>query len=260
MAEFCLLEMRSVVKYGRIFYAGLVLGMLPAIAPASGPDWSYSGENGPANWGKLRPAYARCANGKRQSPIDIVATQKQALPAIRFDYHPASLHIVNDGHTVRVRFANGSRIVLGKESYLLQQMHFHIPGGDKIGGQEFEMGMHLVHKSSAGHLMVVVVLFRTGAPNPALAALLPTMPAHQSGEQSIPAVMADAMQFLPAARGYVAYDGSLTAPPCTEGISWLVLKQPLELSADQLAQLSSFFPRNARPVQPLNGRVLKESQ
>ena len=236
----------------------LMLIAAPVVS-AGTPHWEYSGEQGPANWGKLRRDYAMCDLGRRQSPIDIVETHKQKLPEIEFQYRSAPLRLVNDGHTVRVRMANGSRIVLGKDSYTLHQFHFHVPGGDRIQGREYDMAAHFVHKSSTGRLAVVVVLFRQGGENPALAALWPKIPARADGERLFPEFTLDATQLLPAARGYYAYEGSLTAPPCTEGVTWLVLKQPQELSAEQLARYSKLFPNNARPVQPLHGRVVKES-
>ena len=200
-----------------------------------------------------------CATGRRQSPVDIVATTAAALPALEFEYRPAPLRIVNDGHTVRVRLANGSRLRLGAQPLVLQQFHFHLPGGDRVRGEDFPMAMHFLHKSASGQLVAVVVLFRLGAENVALAALLPRMPSRGEPERVVPQAMADPGALIPAARGYYAYDGSETAPPCTEGVRWLVMKQPLALSATQLATLQGLFPTNARPVQPLNGRTVQES-
>jgi len=243
-----------------VWYATFLLAVTPVLAQAAGaPHWEYSGEQGPAHWGQLRRDFATCDLGRRQSPIDIVETHRQKLPEIEFQYRSAPLRLVNDGHTVRVRMANGSRIVLGKDSYALQQLHFHVPGGDRIQGEEFAMAAHFVHKSSTGRLVVVVVLFRQGNENAALAALWPKIPARADGERLFPEFMLDATQLLPAARGYYTYEGSLTASPCTEGVTWLVLKQPLDLSAEQLARYSKLFPNNARPVQPLHGRVVTES-
>ena len=201
-----------------------------------------------------------CEQGRRQSPIDIVAPQRMALPPLQFDYRAAPLRLVNDGHTVRVRFANGSRLVVGKERCMLQQFHFHLPGGDRIGGEAFAMGMHFTHKSPSGQLMTLVLLFRVGAENPALAALLPHLSAPGEPEHTVAHQMVDAAAWLPAQRGYFVYDGSLTGPPCTEGVRWMVMKQPLQLSAAQLARLKSLIPDNARPVQPLNGRRILESE
>jgi carbonic anhydrase len=238
---------------------GALLALPLAAAAAEAPHWSYSGEDGPEHWGRLRPQWAQCERGQRQSPIDIVAARREPLPALQFDYRPAPLRVVNDGHTVRVRFARGSRLLIGGEAHALQQFHFHVPGGDKLRGEEFPMAMHFLHKSASGRLVSLVLLFRLGAENAALAALLPQLPARGEPERTVPGATVDPARWLPAVHGYYAYDGSLTAPPCTEGVRWLVLKQPLELSAAQLARLAALFPRNARPVQPLHGRVVSES-
>jgi carbonic anhydrase len=238
----------------------LVAAVPLAAAAAEAAPWAYSGTNGPEHWGRLRPQWAACERGQQQSPIDIAATQKQALPALQFAYRSAPLRVVNDGHTVRVRFGPGSRLLIGGEAHTLQQFHFHLPGGDTLRGEEFPMAMHFLHKGASGRLVSLVLWFRLGAENPALAALLPHLPARGQAEQTVRGVTVDPGRWLPAARGYYAYDGSLTAPPCTEGVRWLVLKQPLELSAPQLARLAALFPHNARPVQPLHGRVVSESR
>jgi carbonic anhydrase len=201
-----------------------------------------------------------CDTGRRQSPIDIpaVATH-QKLPALMFDYRAAPLKLADDGHTVRVRFGKGSSLRIGEQRFVLQQFHFHTPGGDRIAGEEFPMAAHLLHKSASGQLLAVVVLFRLGAENPLLASLLPLIPAHADGDHSPPGVTVDAGSLLPAHRGYYRYAGSLTAPPCTEGVDWIVLKQPLALSTAQLARYRQRFSDNARTVQPLYGRVVLES-
>lgn len=200
-----------------------------------------------------------CDSGRRQSPIDITATQRRALPALAFDYHPAPLKIADDGHTVRVRFGKGNELRIGGQRYTLQQFHFHTPGGDRIAGEEFPMVAHLLHKSTSGQLLAVAVLFRTGAENPLLAKLLPQIPARADGDHLVPGVTIDPGALLPKALGYYRYSGSLTAPPCTEGFDWIVLKQPLALSAAQLQLYRKRFADNARAVQPLNGRLVLES-
>lgn len=200
-----------------------------------------------------------CEHGRRQSPINIVAPVRKVLPSIEFQYQEAPLKLANDGHTVRVRFANASHLRVGKERYALQQFHFHTPGGERIAGQEFDMAAHLIHKSKAGHLVVVVVLFQKGAENALLAALWPKIPLQVDGDHALSDLRVNAARLLPAKRAYYSYEGSLTGAPCTEGVTWLVMKQPLELSADQLARYKSIFTDNARPVQPLNGRVVAES-
>lgn len=201
-----------------------------------------------------------CESGRRQSPIDIQATSQRPLPPLEFRYQSAPLRIANDGHTARVRFAPGQTLRIGRERYTLQQFHFHTPGGDRIAGEEFPMAAHLLHKSASGQLLAVVVLFRTGAENALLNTLLPLIPTRADGDHTPAGIQVDASSLLPTARGYYRYTGSLTAPPCTEGVDWLVLKQPLELSGAQLARYRQRFADNARAVQPMNHRVVLESQ
>jgi carbonic anhydrase len=201
-----------------------------------------------------------CDSGKRQSPIDIQATLRKPLPALDFQYQSVPLRIADDGHTVRIRFAPGQTLRIGSERYALQQFHFHTPGGDRIAGEDFPMAAHLLHKSTSGQLLAVVVLFRTGAENPVLGRLLPLIPARADGDHVHPDVRIHAGDLLPSGHGYYRYTGSLTAPPCTEGVDWLVLKQPVELSSAQLALYRQRFSDNARTVQPLHQRVVLESQ
>lgn len=200
-----------------------------------------------------------CDTGRRQSPIDIVATMRQDLPPLQFAYRSAPLKIANDGHTVRVRFGPGSALRIGKEFFTLQQFHFHTPGGDRIGGEVFPMVAHLLHKSRSGQLLALAVLFRLGPENPTLQTLLPLVPAQSDGDHSFPAVEIDPKALLPTARAYYRYLGSLTAPPCTEGVQWIVMKQPLTLSPAQLAQYKTRFADNARAVQAVHQRVILES-
>jgi carbonic anhydrase len=200
-----------------------------------------------------------CDSGQRQSPIDITTSTRQKLPPLTFDYHAAPLKIADDGHTVRVRFANASQLQIGKERYTLQQFHFHTPGGDRIAGEEFPMAAHLLHKSPAGQLLAVVVLFRIGAENPLLNTLLPLIPSKADGDHLISNTHMDASALLPINRSYYRYAGSLTAAPCTEGFDWVVLKQALELSPTQLERYRKRFADNARAVQPLHKRAVLES-
>jgi carbonic anhydrase len=201
-----------------------------------------------------------CRLGLRQSPIDIVAPVKQTLPALEFHYRSAPLKIANDGHTARVRFSNAGDLRIGKETFTLQQFHFHTPGGDRLAGEEFPMAAHILHKSKTGRLLAVVVLFRQGAENPALAALWPRLPPRADGDHLIAGAVADARLLLPVSRAYYRYEGSLTASPCTEGVTWLVMKQPLELSTAQLAYWRTRFADNIRLPQPVHDRTVQESR
>lgn len=200
-----------------------------------------------------------CESGRRQSPVDITATRRTRLPALELRYRPTALRVVNDGHTVRVRFPGDSQLMIGGVAHRLQQFHFHVPGGDRIRGEEFPMAMHFVHKSPSGQLVTLVVPYRLGADSTALAALLPSMPARDLPETVIAGQRVDPARFVPGTLGYYAYLGSLTGPPCTEGVLWIVLKTPLELGPAQLARLRALFGENARVPQPLNGRTIDES-
>ena len=173
-------------------------------------------------------------------------------------YRSVPLMLANDGHTLRVRFERSGQLVLGKEHYTLQQFHFHTPGGDQINGEDFPFAAHILHKSTSGQLLAIVVPFRLGAENPLLAQLLPLIPARADGDHKHPAITVSAQQLLPQHLGYYRYTGSLTAAPCTEGVQWLVMKQPLTLSAVQLATWQKHFADNMRPVNPLHQRPILE--
>ncbi len=202
-----------------------------------------------------------CESGKRQSPINITtqAVLANKLPAMQVDYRDTPLKLANDGHTVRVRFAKSGQLTLGKEHYSLQQFHFHTPGGDQIQGENFPFAAHILHKSSSGQLLSIVVPFRLGAENPLLAQLMPLIPAKVDGDHPHADITVNASQLLPKQRAYYRYTGSLTAAPCTEGVEWLVMKQPLELSASQLQAYRKHFADNMRAVNPLFQRPIFES-
>lgn len=201
-----------------------------------------------------------CDTGKRQSPIDIRASEIKALPVLQFHYQPGPLTITNDGHTARVRLSGRGNVQIGPTTYALQQFHFHTPGGDRISGEEFPMAAHVLHKSPSGQLLAMVVLFRTGRANPLIDKVLAYTPTAAGGNHHVPSLSASAAELLPSSSGYFRYSGSLTSEPCTEGVDWVVLKQPVELSAEQLARYRRRFTDNARTPQPLNGRVIAESQ
>ena len=201
-----------------------------------------------------------CETGQRQSPIDIQTSKKQNLPELSFSYRAEPLRLANDGHTVRVRFKDAGQLAIGPQRYTLQQFHFHTPGGDRIAGEEFPMAAHILHKSASGQLLAIVVPFRLGADNPLLARVFSQIPSHQDGDHVIASEQVSALALLPKEHGYFRYSGSLTASPCTEGVEWIVMKQPLELSAAQLAIYKSKFADNIRSPRALNQRVVLESQ
>lgn len=203
-----------------------------------------------------------CDSGLRQSPINITSASVSVkkLPAIRVDYAQVPLKLANDGHTLRVRFDKGGRLFLGNENFKLQQFHFHTPGGDQLNGEEFPFAAHILHKGASGRLLAIVVPFRLGHENPLLAKLLPLVPTKVDGDHTLAKVQVSAKEVLPTTLGYYSYEGSLTAAPCTEGVQWLVMKQPLTLSDAQLSQWQRLFKDNMRGVTPLHDRTVLESQ
>ena len=233
---------------------------IAAFAATTGaPHWGYSGHEGPSHWGELTKDYATCGIGKEQSPINITGATKADLPAIQFDYKASTLKEINNGHTVQVNVESGSSIKVGERKFDLLQFHFHTPSEEQVSGKNFDAVWHLVHKDAAGKLGVVGVLVKTGKANAEMEKILANLPKEQNKEQAA-AIKIDPNQLLPAARGYYHFMGSLTTPPCSEGVSWYVLKQPIEASKEQIAKLHALFGNNARPVQPLNARALKESK
>jgi carbonic anhydrase len=237
--------------------ADRVFAQTTATAPAH--HWSYSGPGGPAHWGDHDPHFALCKDGKRQSPVNIEEARKADLPPIQFDYKPAPLRIINNGHSIQINYGPGSTITIGGKRYGLVQVHFHRPSEEEIGGKHFEMVVHMVHKDHAGDVAVVAVLLKSGNENPFIQKLWDHLPKEAHKEMVVANVTVNIAELLPANQNYYSLAGSLTTPPCSEGVSWYVLKTPVEVSARQVAAFAKFYPDNARPIQPTNGREILES-
>lgn len=218
--------------------------------------WGYEGPNGPAHWGALDPAFSACAGGAAQSPIDFAGAETRGLPSIEFDYVPSPLVMLNNGHTIQVNVAPGSSITLDNVRYELLQFHFHHGSEHIVAGVRYPLELHLVHQAEAGGLAVVGVLFQEGSANEALTPLWRHLPAQPTPATDVPDVVVDAAALLPELRTTWRYSGSLTTPPCTEGVRWLVMTEPVALSAEQIASYGAIFSGSYRPVQPLNGRLL----
>src|SRR5262245_24643395 len=223
-------------------------------------DWGYSGAHDPSHWGAMSPEYAACSEGKQQSPIDIRHEVPADLSPITFDYHPSPLEIIDNGHTVQVNYGSGSGITVDGKRYELVQFHFHEPSEEHVHGHAYPMELHLVHKNADGRLAVVAVLLKEGKPNPTIETLWSHLPSEKGKAQAVAQVSVDASALLPAERGYYTYTGSLTTPPCSEGVTWLVFRTPVEVSREQVARFGRLYPNDARPVQPLNGRTVKVSR
>ena len=228
-------------------------------AAAHGPAWGYSGGLGPQAWASLHPAFSLCGSGQRQSPVDIRDGLPVDLEAVDFLYRPGFFSVTDNGHTVQVQVGDGNAIEVGARRYELTGFHFHIPGEERVDGRSFAMSIHLVHRDAQGRLAVVALVAEEGPEHPAVQAVWNNLPLER-GEFVAASVEFDPTALLPARRGYYTYMGSLTTPPCTEGVLWIVMQQPIQVSPQQLAIFARLHPMNARPIQPLNNRVIKQSR
>jgi carbonic anhydrase len=235
---------------------GIMAASAGALARPASHHWSYAGQSGPSHWEQLDSKFAACGTGKNQSPIDIRTrdVHGQGLPALVFNYKAGPLHIVDNGHSIQVNVEPGSSLRVGDKTYQLVQFHFHHPSEERINGKTSDMVTHLVHRDSNGKLAVVAVLLNTGKANPTIDALWSHLPKEKEHEADFKDVRINAAALLPANHGYFTYTGSLTTPPCSEGVRWIVLKSPSSLSKDEIATFAAAYPNNARPVQSLNGR------
>ena len=250
----------------------IAMAVMPAGAGGQGTSqeepmwrtpWSYDGAKGADHWGDLDPEYAACKIGKQQSPIDIREAKPAALPNLRFEYKSGPLTIINNGYTAaRVNYApgNGNWLIVGDTRYELTQFHFHHPSEEYLRGKPSDMVIHLMHRAADGRVAGVAVLLSAGSPNATVRQLWKHMPRVPGNEQHIAGVEINPAGLLPDDFGYFTYMGSVTAPPCTEGVRWFVLKTSVSISPDQIARFAKLYPHDVRPVQPLNGRVVEESQ
>ena len=223
------------------------------------PHWSYSGKTDPAHWADLENENSACRLSKQQSPINIVekSAKKAALAPLEFSYPAGSAEVVNTGHTVQVNLPAGGTLKTGDGMANLLQFHFHTPSEERINGVGYPMVAHFVHKSADGTLAVVAVLLKEGKENKILAPVFAALPAEG---KPVSLATFEPAAVLPAKRGYYKFTGSLTTPPCSDGVRWQVLKQPVEISTGQIAAFRRLYPMNARPVQPLNGRIVQVSE
>lgn len=221
--------------------------------------WSYDGATGPDHWASLRPEYALCGKGERQSPIDIRDGIGVVLDPIGFDYQSSGFAVVDTGRTVQVDVAPGNFIEVMGRRYQLEHIEFRRPAEERIQGRQFDMGAHLVHKDAEGNTAVVAVLLDRGAPQPVVQSVWNNLPL-EKGERLAARQGIDVSALLPSDRRYFTYMGSMTTPPCREGVLWMVMKSPVAVSSDQLAIFSRLYPMNARPVQAAAGRLIKGPQ
>jgi carbonic anhydrase len=248
----------SVLGIGTTEALGLAGSMAPAIVPtatgAHAPHWEYQGELGPEHWGSIAPEYASCATGKMQSPIDLPKPTGGSTPIVKLSYGHARLAVVNNGHTIQASAPAGHSIQFNGSTYELVQFHFHSPSEHTVAGRRFAMEVHFVHKDASGKLAVIGGLMEQGHANSILMPLWNNLPKKEGDKVSTDVRLGRV--FAPRHRVY-RYEGSLTTPPCTEGVTWLVFRSPLQISKTQVQAYRAIFPVSNRPLQPINGRILQ---
>ena len=220
---------------------------------SQGPVWSYEGATGPAAWSTLDPAYGTCGSGRNQSPINIEEVLPRDLPNLQFRYLPTPVRLRNTGRNVEQAVQPGSTLGLGKIPYELQSLRFHAPSEHRAAGQEFALEMQWTHKNAQGYLAIVAVMVKVGRENLALKPMLKRLP--MAADEQVEASDVVALdKLLPTQRTYLRYSGSQTEPPCWENVIWLILTEPIEASAAQIASFKRIHPNNVRPANPLGKR------
>jgi carbonic anhydrase len=225
---------------------------------AEGAHWSYEGDTGPAKWGDLDAANKVCSAGSQQSPIDVEATMKARLWPLELSWARRAETIVNNGHTIQLNFGERSRLKLDDTTYRLVQVHFHRPSEHLIGGKNFPMEAHFVHRAETGNLAVIGVLMAAGRPNRAFSRIVAAMPQAEGPAVKLESDI-DPHALLPDRHGYYRYSGSLTTPPCSEIVQWLVMATPIHVAEADIASFAKVYPMNARPVQKLDRRYVLRS-
>ncbi len=225
----------------------------------SAQAWSYDGATGPEAWAQLKPEYAACGKGERQSPIDVSDGIKVQLDAVQFHYQAPDFRVIDDGRTVRVLVDAGSSIEVMGRRYELKHLQFHRPSEVHLNGKAFDMAVHLVHQDAQGRSAIVAVQLERGSAHSVVQAVWNNLPLEKGVEQPARSPL-DLLALLPADQRYIAFMGSMTTPPCQEGVLWVVMKHPVGISSYQIDVFSRLYPMNARPLQAMNGRMVKESE
>jgi carbonic anhydrase len=224
-------------------------------------EWGYLGPSGPEHWAELSGAYRICASGEQESPIDLKDAVPARLGKLTVDWRPIPLRAVNNGHAVQVDAPAGSALTMAGKRYELQQFHFHHPSEHLLNGRRFPLEVHFVHRAADGTLGVLGVMVELGQTNPVLQAVLDATPREKGATRARDGDQIDPRGLLPGGLSeFFRYEGSLTTPPCTENVDWVLLRQPIQASPKQIEDFEGFYAANARPIQALNRRFLLESQ
>lgn len=224
------------------------------------PGWSYEGDTGPEAWGRLRPDWRSCSEGRRQSPIDLREGLVVDLAPIKFHYRATGFRIRDTGNALEVELGGAMGMEVRGVRYELERLSLHQPSQERVGGMAFDMSMYLEHRSADGRIAILAVLLSAGTePNVLLQALLNNLPLDR-GREFVPDAVIDLAGFLPDNPAHFLYLGSLPTPPCTEDVTWVVMKTPVAMSEAQRAVFERLHARNTRPIQPTNGRPILESR
>jgi len=247
------------MKLGKILVSGLTTALFSSALLASGhaTHWGYTGHAGPENWGDLDPKYSMCKAGSSQSPINItkdVSIMSKDLEVISFKYDTAASSVVNNGHTIQVNIEDGSDIEVDGIKFALKQFHFHTPSENQIDGKHFPLEAHFVHASKDGQLAVISLMFENGKKNKVLERIWDRMPAKAGETKKCGLDSKKINDLLPRNKDYFRFSGSLTTPPCSEGVRWMVLKDYATISPAQVKEFLDIVKENNRPIQPLNAR------
>lgn len=250
------------MKIHRAFVA-LFAASLPLLAHADEvgghAHWEYTGEADPKHWSELSEDYKSCSLGSTQSPIDIEDSSaiNASLPDLDVQYHPFPLEIVNNGHTIQVNAAKDNGFTVDGHEFKLAQFHFHAPSEYSLNGKSYPLEMHLVHKGEDGQLAVISVMFEPGASNPGLEQIFSHLPATAGEPQTFADIAVNVNDLLPKDLHYYRLMGSLTTPPCSEGVNWFVMEAPMTASESQIKAFTALFPAgNSRPLQEINHRLV----
>lgn len=217
--------------------------------------WSYSGSTGPSNWGKLSENYSLCSKGKKQSPIDINNAIPQSLSSITMNYHPSKFTVINNGHTIQANSNDQkNKLLINRDQYVLQQFHFHTPSEHTFNGQSEALEVHLVHKNEKGNLTVLAVLIQAGDEHKTLSQIMRNLPKNE--RETFIVNDFDVSTIIPTKKAQYHYTGSLTTPPCSEEVQWIIMESPIELSEQEITTFKQLFKSNRRPVQPLHDRTV----
>jgi len=224
--------------------------------------WTYEGEKGPEHWGDLNPDFAACTNGKEQSPINIETSrviEDEKISDLVINYKPTEFSLTNNGHTIQGNaLINDNSIIVDNKEYKLEQFHFHTPSEHQFNGKNFDLELHFVNQNTNNQFAVLGLLIKEGASNPYLEKTWNVIPPEEITEAVILTEPIDLMSLLPKDKDSFQYNGSLTTPPCSEAVKWIVLEEPIEMSKEQIDKFRNIFPDNHRPVQSLNEREVKE--